>query len=264
MGIKLVGQVRRGLGSRIRSSLRVNPSLDVVVKRSWRRKIIFVHTGKCAGETILNVFRKAYRKSADFYEYHCFNANLLIRELIDGLEKTEGQSISILVATRDPIARWISSFNWDLHNIFLSKSKALNWGYREFPDVMQLASKIADGDPKALIFGRKGHMGMGISWYLPLGLLDRLPADNTFVIRQEFLERDLVNTLAMLMKKDGFSRAPGHISTPRTKGDFKSLYAADSFKDISDLSVAQINGLKCYLSDDYRVNDILIERFARR
>jgi hypothetical protein len=263
MVIKLMRQARRGLGSRASTSFTVNPSLDVLVRRSGRRKVVFIHTGKCAGETVRNVLQKAYCKPADFFEYHCFNANLLIRELVDKLGEIEGQSIAFFVATRDPITRWISSFNWDLHNMFLAKGQELSWGYREFPDVKQLAQEISDGNPNALVFGRKGHMRMGISWYLPLDLLDRLPADSTFVIRQESLERDLVNALSIMARMDGVNIAPGKIRVPRTKGDFKKLYAAGLFKDISDLSGDQINGLKNYLSRDYSVNDVLIERFAR-
>jgi hypothetical protein len=262
MVIKLIRQARRGLGSRACTSFTVNPSLDVLVRRSGRRKIVFIHTGKCAGETVRKVLR-TYVKPADFFEYHCFNANLLIRELLDNLGEIEGQSIAFFVATRDPTTRWISAFNWDLHNMFLAKGLELNWGYREFPDVKQLAQKISDGNPNALVFGRKGHMKMGISWYLPLDLLDRLPADSTFVIRQESLERDLVNALSIMARKDGVNRAPGQICAPRTKGDFKKLYNAGLFKDISDLSGEQINGLRNYLSGDYHVNDLLIERFAR-
>jgi hypothetical protein len=136
-------------------------------------------------------------------------------------------------------------------------------GYHEFPDVKQLAQRISDGSQNALIFGKKGHMGMGVSWYLPLDLVDRLPAASTFVIRQESLEQDLLNALAVVARNDGATRVRHKIRLPRTKGGFRSLYSAVRFKDVTDFSQGEIDGLKDYLSEDYRVHEALVKRFAQ-
>jgi hypothetical protein len=261
MNMKRVGQAWRSLRPGPRHSLTFNPSLDILFKSNGRRKVVFIHTGKCAGETILNLLRKSYIKPTDFIEYHCFNANHLIQELFSGLEGVGQPPVTLFIATRDPIARWVSSFNWDLYNRFLVKGKELTLGYHEFPDVKRLAQGILDGSQNALIFGRKGHMGMGISWYLPLELVDRLPVASTFVIRQELLEQDLLNALAVVARNDGATRARRQISLPHTKGSFKSLCSEVRFKDVTDLSQGQIDGLKDYLSEDYRVNEALIKRF---
>jgi hypothetical protein len=258
MVISLSDQTWRNLRpKRWPKDLSLNPPLESILSSHHQQRVILVHTGKCGGESILQALRLFYGNSVAIFQYHCFDANLLIRELLCELASDGTSPLTIYVATRDPITRWISSFNWVLHKRFLSKGRERRGGYHKYPDIQHLVDGISAGDTGACEFGRTGHMGMGISWYLPYETAVKLPASNLHVIRQESLEADVNLAFATVGRHpEGISSQPP-VLIARTKGDFKKLYPGGVFKDASCLSGDSLLRLKEYLADDYRVNEFL-------
>jgi hypothetical protein len=258
MVISLSDQTWRNLRpKRWPKDLSLNPPLETILASRHHKAVVLLHTGKCGGESILKALHLFYGNSAAIFQYHCFDANLLIHELLYELESDGEFPLTIYVATRDPVTRWISSFNWVLHKQFLSKGRARRGGYHEYSDIQDLAERISGGDTSACEFGRTGHMGMGISWYLPLATAAKLPASNLYVIRQESLEADVNAAFAAVGRHSEGSSSQFLGSITRTKGDYKKLYPRGVFKDASCLSGESLLCLKEYLADDYRVNELL-------
>jgi hypothetical protein len=241
-------------------AFKLNPPLDILLGECAKPKILFVHTGKCAGESILRGLRKYYLDIADIYEYHCFDANELIRELLITQNTSSIEDWTFLIANRDPLQRWISSFNWDLHNLFLSKGRALSIGYRAYPTIKDLASSIANKDPEAIKFGKAHHMGMGISWYLQQDLIDRLPLSSTHIIRQEFLQQDFENAITSINTRSAQPNITGIPKLEHTKDDFKSRYPKGTFRAFADLSIAEKEAMCDFLDQDYAVSTYLAKR----
>ena len=143
--------------------------------------IIFFHVGKCAGESIIRAIADAFGTRVATFEYHSFDANLLIKDFLTAKQLfCKDQEPIVIIATRDPVQRWFSAFNWDLHDLFLSKNVPLDDGYSRFPKASDLAAGISTADPEALKFGRTNHMGMGLSWYLPLNMVAHLEGHRVY------------------------------------------------------------------------------------
>lgn len=171
----------------------MNMNLQEIVK-SKQRNIIFIHVGKCAGGSLLQSLGKTFGPDWTMYRMHVYNANTLIREIVEN-----GPSDLIyLIAARDPISRFISAFNWDKHNMVLSgenpnpRQRAY---YEEFSSVDLLARSLTDQDvaraERAIAFSGYAHMGMGQSWYTPMDLVGKLPHGRTFLCEAETYVEDI-------------------------------------------------------------------------
>ncbi len=193
------------------------------------------------------------------FEYHCFDSNKLIKELISEI-KNDPQ-VFMIIATREPLDRWAASFNWDYHNVVLSSAEPSMEFMRmikRFPKVQNLAQAIAKNDKTACRLGRLEHMGMGASWYLPLSVLESVPSDRFYCIRLENIKNDLSSmvediTLRMSLQNTQILR---HI--PLTKANYKEAYPANTFGDLLDLSRSEVTKMKDYLKEDYAVHDLLV------
>lgn len=168
---------------------------------SKKRNILFVHVGKCAGETIMHALLNQLSDEFAMYEMHVYDANIRIAEVV----KANPEGLIYLVAKRDPVARYVSSFNWDKHNLFLKgtlKGTRCEDFYHRFPSVNALLSGLSAADPvdrlMAEEFSRFAHMGMGQAWYTPSEVLDQLPIDRTFFLDVATLRRDLMSVLNAL------------------------------------------------------------------
>ena len=243
-------------------NLLLNSPLEEIKKHNSNHIIFFVHTGKCAGESILIALRKTFKEVATIIEYHCFDANRLIKELLLNLSGDSilgGAEATFVIATRDPLDRWVSSFNWELYNRFLRKSKAPLMGYRKYPSVLDLAHGIINKERSALTFGRSGHMGMGISWYLPRKTLTHLSKHKVYSIRMENIYEDF-NLFASDFVND-FSHVSFKlpVQLPRTKGSYQQLYPKGTFADLKTCKKGDIDKLRHYLRKDYRVNRYIVD-----
>lgn len=239
-----------------------NPTLDVVNSSSTQLKIVFVHVGKCAGETISYCLRQAIKPDVcALFEYHCFNANTLIREL------TELKQLSYVIATRDPLERWISSFNWDVHNLVLSSknpSPSLLRMLASYPSVQSLARGVLAGQDDAIRFATSCHMGMGLSWYIHPDIVNSLLSKRTYILRTEHLETDLRYAVHTLAAAASMAVANESVLIPKFKSDYRKNYKPGTFGDITSLTPDEIDGMKKFLHRDYHVHNQLIRHADAR
>lgn len=161
------------------------------------KKIIHIHVGKCAGGTINNVLAQT---GIEITELHCFSAN---KDLIDIVNRDDGCNL-YLIGVRDPIARFVSAFNFDKYEILTSQKSGNHvWDriYNEFPSVDHLVQSLLsmNHEKRTLawdaISNSALHIQMGLSWYLEDDILDRIPKDRLNVIRTEMLELDMIKFL---------------------------------------------------------------------
>ena len=238
-----------------------NPLLRVVNSWGEKNKIAVVHVGKCAGESVIRSLKKNLPSNHfDIFEYHCFDANRLLSELVN--QQHELSSVYFVICTRDPLERWISSFNWDLHNIILSKSKHSEL-HKKYPNVHELVEELCCDDPDedALKLSRFGHMGMGISWYLPYEVFCELPHERTYCVRTENIDSDLS---AVILRLRALAKEPPSPmrETPKTKDDYKSKYPAATFGGLDKTAYGQIKKIKKHLDSDYAIHELAMKFIA--
>lgn len=244
--------------------IRLNPQVaEMAIDQpsEGRRKIVFVHVGKCAGGSIINSLRSAMSDHFIMYELHCFNANLAIRDII----ARDRGDLSYLVSTRDPVSRFISSYNWDKHNIYLS-NKALSPScgplFEQFSSVDELALALGSDDPetadRALDFAGFGHMGMGPAWYTPLDVVKALPYDRTYLCQSEHLSRDLQKAVTKLDPEAGERQ----LEIGRDKSNFAAGYENAETLFSTYLSDQARRNLRILLNEDIRVHRLLRQRFG--
>jgi hypothetical protein len=209
------------------------------------------------------------------FEYHTFDANQVIRDLLLSEHiLPSSKKLAFVIATRNPVKHWFSSFNWDLHDLVLSKGRTPTDGFRRFPKASDLAEGIAAGDSEALNFARTNHMGMGLSWYLPLDLVPRLSRHRFYEIRQEHADQDFARFI------DDFSAFTGtatrlkishwlrhrrlRAQLPRTKDQYKNAYLRGTFASPSDCDPHTLSKLREFLEGDYAVNAALRQLAIRQ
>jgi len=236
-----------------------NPLLGSVLASNKKYKVAVIHVGKCAGEsTLLSIKQNLPSNDFDIFEYHCFDANELLVELLRQQHALE--SVYFVICTRDPLERWVSSFNWDLHNMFLSKSMHSKLHEKYFT-VIKLVEELCKENPDedALTLSRFGHMGMGISWYLPGQVFGELPSGRTYTIRTESIERDLHAVIQKLRALTIVDTYEAIMNTPKTKDDYKSKYPAGTFGNLNEATCAQIEKMKRSLESDYAIHELAMK-----
>jgi len=242
-----------------------NPLLNTIKQALDRQFIFFVHTGKCAGESIIKGMNKVFGKDVIIYNYHVFDANERLLEALDFFHRNKSENLSVVIATRDPLDRWVSSYNWDLHNLFLRKRKSLPNSFSAFSNVNLLAHGIKNNDVNALNFGRFGHMGMGVSWYLPIATHSLLDHRNTYVIRTENLDADFHGFAIQLCKSLNLREdlmSNGNFMLPRTKHDFQSSYPRNTFQGFNHDDAELVYSMQKFLENDYMAHASLVKTFC--
>lgn len=238
----------------------INPEIDFFKACQSPLKLVLIHIGKCGGESIMSYVRCALPPGCfSLFEYHCFNCNVLIKELVNEI-KNDPQ-VFMIISTRDPLDRWAASFNWDYHNLVLSTAEPSMKYMRmikSFPQVQDLARAIAANDKKACEFGKLEHMGMGASWYLPLSVMNSIPSERTYCIRLENIQNDLAFMIDDITRKRSLRDTQILRHVPVTKGNYKDAYPANTFGNLNNLSSSEITKMKNYLQDDYEVHRQLV------
>lgn len=240
-----------------------NAAVDYVVGKKSICKLAVIHVNKCAGETILSCLRKHLPKeSIDIFEYHCFDSNQIIKDLLTMVPRCP--SLYFVICTRDPLERWISAFNWDQHDVGVLNSKCANEElqqlYRKYSTVDRLAFAMTH-EPvahSAFKLFQHGHMGMGIAWYLPLQVIKEMPALKTFVIRTEHIQNDtyaVIQKLKLLLEIPNSETFNREIFIPHTKHDYKQKYPHGTFRSLDDMPYSTIKKLKTLLSPDYQSHE---------
>lgn len=228
-----------------------NPAPEAVIQQYSKTQIVFVHVGKCAGESILEIMSQLPTEKYQLNEFHCFDANKRIAEILDH----DQPHIVYVIAKRDPVSRFVSSFNWDKHNLYLKErlSGLGQEGYDLFSTPEDLASSLSSGDSArrecAERFSKFGHMGMGQSWYTPVASVDRFPESRTYVVDTASIERDI----RLVMGRLGQPISDLSWKPPRHKSDYFSEYTEAATLFQSGLSDYSRKGLQSCLRDDFSV-----------
>ena len=232
--------------------------------------ICIIHVGKCAGETVVRSLRHSFPELRQrIIEYHLFDSNILIKQLLELSKKNK--TIEIIFCTRNPLERWVSSFNWDfytykLKRLYYCPAYILDL-FDNYDCAKKLARGICNGEKEAFILSKSkhfifGHMAMGQSWYLPKSLIESFQEIQMHVVRTENIRQDLLFSVKQLVNKYGnLIESVDDIYIPILK-DSKYFRANHSFSLIGDLSSEESEAVIQHLSEDVEVNKIMTERFV--
>ena len=183
-----------------------------------------VHVGKCGGESVI---RALGRSLGRLQVHHSVGAN---EAIADAVLRRDPKN-AFIVLSRDPVARFISAFEWDLHSKSLDGDgetmKNAHWGriYRGFRNANALAVALSSADRELrdlahLAFdGSDLHMQFDLAWYLPPLIAGHLPAERTYLIRTESIDADMAALCRHLGLRDQ--------RLPVTKNDYKHRLPAD-------------------------------------
>lgn len=155
-----------------------------------------IHVGKCAGESVIKTLRASVRSLA---VYHVFDANLKVANRVYQRDPRD----IFLVLTRDPLARFVSAFEWDLYQKSVGNAgieiQRPHWRpvYAAFRTANDLAEALSSPDRERRAMAEwtmresKLHVAFDLGWYVPPVLAAELPAGRSYLIRTERLAQDL-------------------------------------------------------------------------
>jgi hypothetical protein len=223
-----------------------------VVLACRNTKIVFVHVGKCAGETIMSALHTMLSDDFQMFEMHCYDANKRIKTLIE----SGRDDVFYIVSKRDPVERFVSAFNWDKHNLFLN-GKIAGTGFDECYELFPTAEVLIQGcisqsaaiREKAWSFLRFAHMGMSQSWYTPEDVVKALPQNRTMVCDAATLRQDI----EAVLKRFGVPRPEPGWTLPRLKTGYAETYPDSDTLFDRNLSPFSEELLKRLIAPDFRV-----------
>ena len=231
--------------------------------------LCIVHVGKCAGESVIKSLDAALpKKGVEIVEFHTFDANEHIREAIQ--ETLSNPTIHWIILTRDPIKRWISSFNWDYHTFGLNQyfycHPRVNQHFAQYRTCRALIDGLMRNEENAIALSRMhhlayGHMAMGQSWYLSKNAIDQLNPKRTSIIRTEHIQSDFEHCLRKLSRQAPELKIRMATRVIQSKNNYQSWYEAESFTKEKELTEQERTFLKKHLQADYRLHKRLIKRF---
>eukprot|EP00747_Dinoflagellata_sp_TGD_P124415 gnl/TRDRNA2_/TRDRNA2_173982_c0_seq5.p1 gnl/TRDRNA2_/TRDRNA2_173982_c0~~gnl/TRDRNA2_/TRDRNA2_173982_c0_seq5.p1 ORF type:complete len:257 (-),score=23.65 gnl/TRDRNA2_/TRDRNA2_173982_c0_seq5:76-846(-) len=176
-------------------------------------KLTYVHVGKCTGTS---VEKWLWRNKIPHGTFHIRTVN----------DCDVSRPHKWLIATRDPIKRAISAFNWRsprngnaLHgqNGFGSQEQELCGCFKtinEFAEQLDDRSQCGEYARRALEDpGSSNHLAMGFSFYLPKITLKCILKQDVQTTRTEFLETDLRRVAGWLNLTNPDMYIPHHFST---------------------------------------------------
>ena len=103
---------------------------------------------------------------------------------------------------------------------------------------------------------------MGQSWYLPMTLMESIKPSQFHLIRTNSIKQDLSSCFKKLTNKYGILAGKSwNIDIPILKNG-KSFYVNYSMSVASDLSSHESDAVFDFLSEDVKVHQILVDRFA--
>ena len=155
--------------------------------------VIYIHIGKTAGESIEKYLKDTFHDNEmNLVELHVYNSNEILKSFL----KIRNEKLIYLVSTRDPVERWISSYNWDKYvYIYKEPHERLSKLHAHIKNadhlVTFLSSNNINDETLAKEIHQSGHTCMGQSWYLPLNVIDQLPKNKTYIIDFRNIKSDL-------------------------------------------------------------------------
>ncbi len=224
-------------------------------------RIVMIHVGKCAGSSVILSLSRALTDRYVMYEMHTDVATRIIRDTL----ASKDEEFIYLIMLRDPIARFVSAYDWDKHSIFLAgrvRNPVFRAHFEEFTNVDMLARALSSEDgaqaERALEFAQFGHMGMGQAWYMPPDVVEALPAGRSFLCETETLDRDLQRFAGLMDSRYLEQR----LQIPRDKADYKNAYDKPDEIFGPPLSKLARRNLRIFLNDDYGTQRALKQRFG--
>jgi hypothetical protein len=220
------------------------------------KKVVHIHIGKCAGGSINLGLHKL---GIDFEELHCGDSDSI---LLKRMASDKGDNLYI-VCLREPIARAISSFNWDKYEkIITQKSENPIWNslYDRFENIESLVVGYNSDDEELRELAKiafeesRLHLHLGLAWYISPEVAISLPPKRTAVLRTEYLDEDFKVMLSNHFPSKVYS---GTLPKDKDNKNFLSLSNIPKPKYLSDSS---IENLKEILREDYKVLEILYKR----
>ena len=233
--------------------------------------IVLIHVGKCAGESLKNSLRRDFSLYSKVIEYHTFDSNFLIEDLLSQIMPTD--NVYFVICLRDPVMRWVSAYNYESHLYSIKKlfyaPSCVRYYFAKFTNLENLIDRLTDSDPEAITFANYhhlafGHMAMGFSWYLPLTLIKRLPIKKTYLIQLDNIEQEYNNLRIKLLEDIGIiSTNNSHISSKVLKinSNWIKSYEKKQFISYSELDDNNKQFLHEFLRPDFEVINLLKESF---
>lgn len=228
-----------------------NPAIEDILA-SEKKRILFVHVGQCGGKAAMKALSRVVGDDHIMFEMHVQGSDAKIRQVVEN----HNEDFTFLIAKRDPIDRFVASFNWDKHNLFLRDQIRVERNkkfYPAFPTCEQLAlgltSRTAAISTEAKDFGHFAHMGMGQSFYTPADVLAKIPPAKLHTLDVESMEADLRSFLTMLGVE-----VPADLGL----GAVEDLDYLAGYPDSAKLFPTKLNrqakkNLTTFLADDFEV-----------
>lgn len=231
--------------------------------------LCIIHIGKCAGESVIRSLEAALPKSAvEIIEFHTFDANQLVQETIQAVEGNP--AIHWVILTRDPIKRWISSFNWDYHTFGLNQyfycHPVVKQHFTQYRTCQSLIDGLIRNEEDAIALSKLhhmayGHMAMGQAWYLSKHAINQLKPKQTSIIRTEHIQSDFEHCLSKLSRQVPELEIITTTKVIHSKNNYQDWHETQQFTKETDLTKHQKIFLKKHLRADYKLHTMLINRF---
>ena len=245
-----------------------NPNVNQLLSSSQHKPtIVLIHVGKCAGESLLEAIRLNFHcEEIDLYEFHTFDANQRIEQLISQLQSD--QQIHWLICTRDPLQRWISAFNWDTHTFHLSRQYPCHPQaeelHRRYPTAKLLAQGLNNNESDATTYARfhhlaYGHIAMGVSWYVTKQTQQHLNRRQTSIIRTESIQQDFEDAVESILNQFQSLNPRQAVSVPKTKQNYQHRYKPTTFSQFTELSSAERDAIERTIQADRQMHHDLLE-----
>jgi len=248
-----------------------NPDpLDLLASAAQKPTIALIHIGKCAGESVLDALRMNFSdEELNLCEFHIFDANQRLDQLFKQIKDTV--QIHCLVTTRDPLARWVSAFNWDTHTFhrsqqFFCHPNAVHF-HQRYPSAKSLAAGLAKSEKEAINFASfhhlaYGHIAMGADWYLPASRRSHLNRATSSVIRTERIQQDYESCIRSILNQFTNLSDRQAIAVPKTKQSYQTRYPEHSFSQLTDLTETEQNAIARTIKKDIEAHQDLINTLA--
>ena len=248
-----------------------NPDpLELLASAAQKPTIALIHIGKCAGESVLDALRMNFsHEELNLCEFHIFDANQRLDQLFKKIKDTV--QIHCLVTTRDPLARWVSAFNWDTHTFhrsqqFFCHPNAVHF-HQRYPSAKSLAAGLAKSEKEAINFASfhhlaYGHIAMGADWYLPTTRRSHLNRATSSVIRTERIQQDYESCIRSILNQFTNLSDRQAIAVPKTKQSYQTRYPEHSFSQLTDLTETEQNAITRTIKKDIEAHQDLINTLA--
>ena len=248
-----------------------NPDpLELLASAAQKPTIALIHIGKCAGESVLDALRMNFSdEELNLCEFHIFDANQRLDQLFKQIK--DNDQIHCLVTTRDPLARWVSAFNWDTHTFhrsqqFFCHPNAVHF-HQRYPNAKSLAAGLAKSEQEAINFASfhhlaYGHIAMGADWYLPASRRSHLHRATSSVIRTERIQQDYESCIRSILNQFTNLSDRQAIAVPKTKQSYQTRYPEHSFSRLTDLTETEQNAIARTIKKDIEAHQDLINTLA--